>query len=156
MMMPLLSKPETTKTRWRLCSSHQVSIYIRISTLLSQYDKRLCQIIKVEPYSNAVYHYRPQRSCGKVMFSHLPVSHSSGQTPLSPPPPRRRLLQRTVRILLECILVISVFSRWRESIRLRNEADGHRQWTFRHSSKFRFVLNVIICNWNFVIYVHDM
>ena len=73
------------------------------------------------------YIYRPQRSYGKVMFLHLSVilsmegvwqtpplsKHPRGQTPLlgkhlpgqTPPPPGRRLLQRTVRILLECILV---------------------------------------------------
>ena len=97
-------------------------------------------------------HYRPQRSCGKVMFLHLSVSHSVqrgvypsmhwGRHPLGihipvctgadtpradisqyalwqtppgqtypsmywgrHPPPGRRLLLRTVRILLECILV---------------------------------------------------
>ena len=89
--------------------------------------------------------YRPQRSCGKVMFLHLSVILSTGevcfwadtpsrphwadapqQTPLgrpprqthppgrhpprqNPPPAplRRRPLQRTVRILLEWILVVS-------------------------------------------------
>ena len=64
--------------------------------------------------------YRLQRSCGRVMFLHLsvilftggcipactwtdspPGRHPPGQTP----PPRRRLLQWMVRILLECILV---------------------------------------------------
>ena len=56
--------------------------------------------------------YRLQRSCGKVMFSQASVILA--HTPLCrPPPPEqtptphpcRRLLQRTVRILLECILV---------------------------------------------------
>ena len=79
------------------------------------------------------HHYRPQRSCGKVIFSQVSVSHSVDrgcvypsmhwgrhpprrhlprQTPRSckhppgqTPPSSRRLLQRTVRILLECILV---------------------------------------------------
>ena len=49
---------------------------------------------------------RPQRSCGKVMISHLSVILFTGafwQTP----PSSRRPLQRTVRILLECILVFS-------------------------------------------------
>ena len=115
-------------------------------------------LVKLSP-SNI---YRPQRSCGKVMFLHLSVSHSVhrgsvypsmhcsdtpswadisqhalGQTPppgqtypsmhwgrhpllgrhipactgadtlrgQTPPPPWRRLLLRTARILLECILV---------------------------------------------------
>ena len=60
-------------------------------------------------------YYRPQRSCGKVIFSQACVKNSvhrglctpPGQTP-SPrqtPPPGRRLLQWTIRILLECILV---------------------------------------------------
>ena len=90
------------------------------------------------------YYYRPQRSCGKVMFLHLSVSHSVhrvcvGQPPLRqtypsmhwgrhPPgqtypsmhwgrhipvctvadtPTPRRPLQRTVRILMECILVLA-------------------------------------------------
>ena len=83
---------------------------------------------------NTVY-YRPQRSCGKVMFSQASVilftggaciPACTGQTPpgQTPPPPcpvhswihthpcqvhagihPRRPLQRTVRILLECILV---------------------------------------------------
>ena len=74
--------------------------------------------------------YRPQLSCGKVMFSQASVilftegvsarHHPAGQTPCplgrhpprqTPPPgkerhppPCRRLLQRTVRILLECIV----------------------------------------------------
>ena len=73
--------------------------------------------------------YRPQRSCGKEMFLHLSVILFTGQgvwadtasgrqpprqTTPSPPdihPPwaytlRRWLLQRTVRILPECILVV--------------------------------------------------
>ena len=69
-------------------------------------------------------YYLLQRSCGKVMFTpvcdsvhgggvsgrHLP----SGQTPPRQTPPcagtpQRRPLQRTVRILLECILVVFNF-----------------------------------------------
>ena len=68
--------------------------------------------------------YRQQRSCDKVIFLHVSVilskggagrglsdnpldrhpldKHSPGQTP---PTPQGRPLQRTVRILLECILV---------------------------------------------------
>ena len=49
-----------------------------------------------------------KRSCGKVMFLHLFVSHSihrGGVHPLGRHP-LRRPLQRTVRILLECILVL--------------------------------------------------
>ena len=67
--------------------------------------------------------YRPQCSCGKVMFytwqtpllldqRHTPAPHSNQrQTPpwtVQTPPslsPSRPLLQRTVRIRLECILV---------------------------------------------------
>ena len=101
-------------------------------------------------------HYRPQRSCGKVLFSQAsvilftgggvsarhplgrqpptfpgqtptrqtPLPHADTplgrQTPHLPPgqtpfpradtPPRRWLLQRTVRILLECILVLQISS----------------------------------------------
>ena len=55
-----------------------------------------------------------KRSCGKVMFSQACVSDTSpradtpGQIPpwqADTPHPSRRLLQRTARILLECILV---------------------------------------------------
>ena len=60
--------------------------------------------------------YHPQSSCGKVMFLHLSVILFTGgvsarhpprqaPTPPHPLPFSRRLLQRTVRILLECILV---------------------------------------------------
>ena len=76
-------------------------------------------------YINETF-YRLQRSCGKVKFLHLSVILSTSEcipactwadTPLGrhlpradtppgqTPPPSRRLLQRTVRILLECILV---------------------------------------------------
>ena len=67
--------------------------------------------------------YRPQRSCeGYVFYRCLSVhegggqglpqcvpgytSPSLGRHPPQTPPPSRRLLLRTVRILLECILVI--------------------------------------------------
>ena len=75
--------------------------------------------------------YFPQRSCGKVMFLHLSVILSTGGVCLiacwdthtppgqTPPPsrdphwadtlPSRRLLQRTVRILLKYILVLNLF-----------------------------------------------
>ena len=89
------------------------------------------------------YYYRPQRSCGKVMFLHLSVSHSVHRVCVGQPPsgrhipactgadgplgrhipactgadisqyalwqtlPPRRPLQRTVRILMECILVLA-------------------------------------------------
>ena len=69
--------------------------------------------------------YRPQTKFAKVMFLHLSVSHSvhswgstwagtpslgrytpqAGTPPGPGTPPRRRLLLRTVRTLLECILV---------------------------------------------------
>ena len=79
------------------------------------------------------YFYRPQLSCGKVMFSQASAilftegisEHALGQTlpqaephprtdtPLGIHPPRQTStpqwpLQRTVRILLECILVYVV------------------------------------------------
>ena len=68
--------------------------------------------------------YRPQRSCGKVMFLHMSVILSTGCWGClvdTPPPgrhppgrhlladtPGRQLLQQTVRILLECILVLTI------------------------------------------------
>ena len=84
-----------------------------------------------------IYFYHPQRSCGKVMFSQASVilfaggggcgrhtlaeippswpytlrasgRHPHRQTP-SPTPPQRWLLQRTVSILLECILVFIIY-----------------------------------------------
>ena len=70
-----------------------------------------------DTYLKFYIYYRPQlRSYGKVMFLHLSVilsgggggllpkctlGYTPGQTTLPPP----RSLQRTVRILLECILV---------------------------------------------------
>ena len=75
-------------------------------------------------------YYRPQRSCGKVIFLHQSVNHSihrrgvwqpPGQTPpwADNPPPRAdtpplhsacwdTVKKRAVRILLECILVIDL------------------------------------------------
>ena len=68
------------------------------------------------------YGLLPPASCGKVMFLHLSVIlptggvsasvHAGIDTPLdrhprADTPPSRRLLQRMVRILLECILVIA-------------------------------------------------
>ena len=58
------------------------------------------------------HYYRPQRSCGKVMFLHLSVilftevGVSGRQPPVKHTAPPRKPLQWTVRILLECILVI--------------------------------------------------
>ena len=77
-------------------------------------------------------YYRPQCSCDKVMFSQASVILSIGgvsqtfpwaDTPYSPgrqpsvqtppgqtppPAPSRRLLLRTIRILLECVLVTEI------------------------------------------------
>ena len=64
--------------------------------------------------------YRPQRSCGKVMFLHLSIYTPRGggvclsacwDTPpgQTPPSPLRRHPQQPVRILLKCILVLLVF-----------------------------------------------
>ena len=64
---------------------------------------------------NTANFYRPQRSCGRVMLSQASVSHSVhrgvrgwADTPQADTP-SRWLLQRTVRILLECILVYDLF-----------------------------------------------
>ena len=78
--------------------------------------------------------YRPQRSCGKVMFSQACVKnsvqrgrgcvyqHALGQLADTPPgrhPPDGHC-QRTVRILLECILVLNcVYARLVHPVRLR-------------------------------------
>ena len=69
-----------------------------------------------------IYH-RPQHSCGKVMFSQASVILFTGGVSARQPPPwadtlplgrplprSRRLLQRTVRILLECILIQQRFT----------------------------------------------
>ena len=73
-------------------------------------------------HPTGMHYYRPQRSCGKVMFLHLSVSHSvqrvvchhplGEQTPPRQTPPLRSACSDTVnkraaRILLECILVVS-------------------------------------------------
>ena len=84
-------------------------------------------------YNYTSYNYHPQISCGKVNFLHLSVILSTGggvclpqsmlryththladtpsgrQYPWQTPPPSRRLLQQTVRILLECILVFNYY-----------------------------------------------
>ena len=62
--------------------------------------------------------YRPQRSCGKVMFLHLSVggvcqTHPRPDTPRAGTSPQqthpsRRPLQQTVCIILECILVVNM------------------------------------------------
>ena len=81
----------------------------------------------------SAYFYRPQRNCEGYVFT--PVCHSvhSGgrsasvpagipprkHTPLReahPPLPRRRLALRTVRILLECILVWDFFTKLQETV----------------------------------------
>ena len=64
-----------------------------------------------QPALSNTFYYRQQSSCGKVMFSRVSLilftreggvsQHALGQTPAPP----RRPLQRTVRILLESILV---------------------------------------------------
>ena len=83
-------------------------------------------ILKTNRSIIGIIYYRPQRSCGKVIFytclwfcSRGDVWQTShlGRHPLEQTPPRGRhnlwatplpghgALQRTVRILLECILV---------------------------------------------------
>ena len=110
------------------------------------------------------YFYRPQRSCGKVMFLHLYVSHSiyrgrgyplgrhpQADTPrqISPgsnptwadPPPlsSRWVLQQTVRILLECIFVYICVYR-----------TSHLCVVLHFLIFLRIVLNHIVCiGWNF-------
>ena len=103
-------------------------IVFKTTTKLYLFIISMQYIYQVTRYLNyqqqQVHIYRPQRSCSKVIFSQACVKNSvhggrgvclsacwdtppwtdppHGQTP---PPPSRRLLQRTVRILLECILV---------------------------------------------------
>ena len=77
---------------------------------------------------NLLINYRPQRSCGKVMYVFTPVCHSVHRRGVYPsmhlgrhppgiqplgrqPPSSRRLLHRTVRIPLECILVLKLIQR---------------------------------------------
>ena len=56
------------------------------------------------------YFYRLQTKLRKVMFLHLSVIlFTGGCTPRQTAPPPRRPLQRAVRILLECTLLLHVF-----------------------------------------------
>ena len=115
-----------------------------------------CEILDLQ-WLVICYFYRPQRSCGKVIFSEACVKnfvHRRGvclgacwdtpppphpgqtppwadtpqadtpraDTPRQTPSPSRRLLQRTLRILLECILFISFISR---DVCLLNNKHGH-------------------------------
>ena len=106
--------------------------------VLSKHDAFSCVVklgsrksldLKLKKYENLLkLYYRPQRRCGKVVFLHMSVilsmggvsQHALGQTPpradtlradtsSRQTPPNRPLLQRTVRILLECILVYKYF-----------------------------------------------
>ena len=102
-----------------LLSLHRsLSVYTRRNiyeilciTLQVYYGKTLCRHFPKISSNIFTFH---KRSCGKVMLLHLSVilfiagrctppwgRHPHGQTP----PPPRQPLQRTVRILLECILV---------------------------------------------------
>ena len=62
--------------------------------------------------------YHPQRSCEGYVFTNVCLSTGGSTWPGTPPgpgtPPEIRPLLRTVRILLECILVLWYFSllRW--------------------------------------------
>ena len=98
--------------------------------------------------------YRPQRSCGKVMFSHASVSHSvhrGGVADTSPlgrqpqedtPLPSRRLLQRMVRILLECILVGTSCSVQMHFLCKFTEVSNYIWWNFY------FICWIILrCHW---------
>ena len=70
---------------------------------------------------NLVY-YRTQRSCGRVMFLHVSTGWVSGRQPpgqthppgQTPPPVPPWSLLRTVRILLECILVYQ--AKWKNYV----------------------------------------
>ena len=89
------------------------------------------------PYITPAISYRPQRSCGKVMFLHLfvilftgvgglcpeesltrslcpgpPGGLCQGDHPPPPPPPTPYGYVRAVRILLECILGFSITITW--------------------------------------------
>ena len=81
-----------------------------------------CSFVHWSPMNNPFYHnYCPQRSCDKVMFLHLSVILFTGvcgrgvwQTPpaqcmLGYTAPRDTANKRAVRILLECILVATLF-----------------------------------------------
>ena len=105
-----------------------LQIYISVLYSHSQHIAVQCYGQTCSPYH--LHFYRPQRSCGKVMFLHLSVilftggggvcrtpsrqTPSQADTPLlgkhtpprQTPRPQRRPLQRPVHILLECILIL--------------------------------------------------
>ena len=98
-------RPVYTKRQWLIWS-------VSVNTCVISDQFGLQPIFR----ATGLFYYRPQRSSGKVMFLHLYVILFTGgggvvwQTlhpsrhPLAGHP-QRRPLQRTVRILLECILV---------------------------------------------------
>ena len=109
-----------------------------INKLLQEHEENINKvrlaILLVLRFNDKKCHcYRPQRSCGKVIFSEACVKNSVhggggclpqcmlGYTdPPSRHPPSRRPLPRTARILLECILVSlrnrSFLSSWKRNM----------------------------------------
>ena len=90
--MSLVARPIRNGTRYLYLTIDEVHLRLRLVEQL-----RLCGRLEF-------FCYRPQRSCGKVMFSQASVilftGGMSGRPPRQTPPPSRRLLQRRVRILL--------------------------------------------------------
>ena len=111
-----------------------IILFIKLR-IVEQHDVNERFVTTTEVCTFVVYYYHPQHSCSKVIFLHLSAILSTGgggfpsmhlgrhpqadtprHTPPRQTPPwadtprqiplRRRLLQQTVRILLECILVL--------------------------------------------------
>ena len=83
-----------------------------VSSVSNFFVMRLGKLLEFFSFSNFVEFikindfYRPQRSCGKVMFSQASVIlFTGGCVAEGRAWQERRPLQRAVRILLECILV---------------------------------------------------
>ena len=108
-----------------------------INKLLQEHEENINKvrlaILLVLRFNDKKCHcYRPQRSCGKVIFSEACVKnsvhgggvsasvHAGIHRPPEQTPPSRRPLPRTARILLECILVSlrnrSFLSSWKRNM----------------------------------------
>ena len=123
-----MSNTRLLRTHFYSCNCYLLAGFTTECVLLGR------GMLDISPFPSAIayealFNYRPQQSCGKVIFSeayvkdsvHRGVSasvhariHTHPWAPPPPsrhlplgrhPPPSRRLLLRTVRILLECILV---------------------------------------------------
>ena len=92
--------PVTTSLVTTSTSQKRADLFaLKSLTALFHYKKHLLTM------RSRIHCYRPQRSCGKVIFLDVSVILSTGGRSARQTPSPRRPLQRTVRILLECILV---------------------------------------------------